>query len=121
MKIIGGSFGLKGSAYFSGKVLVIDSAQKAQYSGESVVSVSARTDSERKFGVIGAAVGVLLFGAIGLVFFGILGATAGVVLAVAGSFYSTKTNIAELKFDDGKTLSVECTQRAVNKLVAFGH
>ena len=120
MKIIGGSFGLNGSAYFSGDSLVVDSVKNGQYEGREIDAIDVRVDAERKFGVIGAVVGILLFGALGMAFFGVIGAIGGVGLAIAASFYSTKKNIADVKFSDGRTLSLECTPRAINRLVKFG-
>ncbi|MDV5861401.1 hypothetical protein QM298_10825 [Pseudomonas mendocina] len=120
MKIIGGSFGIKGSAYFAGESLVIESAQKAEYRRDAVERVNARVDAERKFGLIGALIGAVVLGALGTMFLGIFGAVIGVAVAIGGSFYSAKKNIAEVSFTDGKTLTLECTARAVNKLVNFG-
>lgn len=47
------------------------------------------------------------------------GAIAGIVVAIAGSFYTQKRNLAELAFADGSTLILECTPRAIDKLVRF--
>ena len=119
MRILGGSFGVKGSAYLSQDVLVVEGAAKAQYRAEQIKSVTARIDSDKRFGLVGAALGVVLLGGLGLHFFGLLGAIVGVAVSIAGSFYTTKKNIAEVVFADGKTLSLECTARAMSKLVQF--
>lgn len=119
MKVIGGSFGLKGSAYIAGPRLIVEAAQKASYSPEQVSGVVSRTEKERKFGILGALAGAVLLGALGTMFLGIAGAVIGIAVAIAGSFYSTKKNIVEVSFVDGKTLALECTTRAVSKLVKF--
>ncbi|MCJ0972678.1 hypothetical protein MST27_04770 [Pseudomonas sp. PS1] len=119
MKIVGGSFGLKGSAFFSRDKLCIEGSRKAEYGPEGVRAVAARSETEKKFGLIGCAVGALLLGGLGLFFLGLFGAILGIVFAVAGSFYSTKKNVADLTFEDGSTLTLECTGRAMDKLVRF--
>jgi len=119
MKIVGGSFGLKGSAFFSRDKLCIEGSRKAEYGPADVRSVAARSETEKKFGLIGCAVGALLLGGLGLFFLGLFGAILGIVFAVAGSFYSTKKNLADVTFEDGSTLILECTGRAMDKLVRF--
>lgn len=119
MKIAGGSFGLKGSAFISRDRLFIEGSRNAEYGPADMRSLSARTETEKKFGLIGCAVGALLLGGLGMVFLGLFGAILGVVFAVAGSFYSTKKNLADVTFEDGSTLILECTGRAMDKLVRF--
>ena len=119
MRIVGGSFGVKGSAFISGNALMVEGSSKGQYQPAEVRSVSARVDAEKKFGFIGATIGALLLGGLGMVFLGLFGAIVGVLIAVAGSFYSSKKNLADVSFADGKTLSLECTDRAIGKLVRF--
>lgn len=119
MKIIGGSFGLKGSAYLNRGQLVIEGSRKAYYEAGQVTSIQTKVDAAKKFGIFGAVVGVVILGFIGGFIFGPLGAIAGVVLAIAGSFYTQKKNVAELAFADGSTLILECTPRAIDKLVRF--
>lgn len=61
MKIIGGNFGVKGSAFISrDKKLVIEGAQKAIYSPQQVLSVSANVTKEKKFGILGFIVGAIV-------------------------------------------------------------
>jgi len=117
MKIIGGSFGLKGSAFVAGSKLIIESSQKAAYEPEQIADVSGRTESSRSFGWGGAIIGGILLGAIGVMLGGPVGAVIGIVLAIAGSFYSSKRLIAEVKMRDGKSLTLECTNRALDKLI----
>ncbi len=119
MKVIGGSFGLKGSAYIAGPRLIVEAAQKASYSPEQVSGVVSRTEKERKFGIMGAVAGAVLLGALGTMFLGVAGAVIGIVVAIAGSFYSSTRNVCEVTFSDGKTLALECTAKAVTKLVKF--
>jgi len=119
MKIIGGSFGNRGSAYIADKQLVVEGARKAYYEPPQVQRVQTRIDAERRFGLIGAVVAGFILAVVGWFILAIFGALIGVAIAVAGSFYTSKKNIAELTFTDGSTLSLECTPRAIEKLVRF--
>lgn len=99
MKIIGGNFGVKGSAFISrDKKLVIEGAQKAIYSPQQVLSVSANVTKEKKFGILGFIVGAIVLSIILGLLLNVLGVVIALVIAVAGSFYSEKTNIVEVKF-----------------------
>ncbi|MBG7601732.1 MAG: hypothetical protein IZT60_04185 [Gammaproteobacteria bacterium] len=120
MKIIGGNFGVKGSAFISrDKKLVIEGAQKAIYSPQQVLSVSANVTKEKKFGILGFIVGAIVLSIILGLLLNVLGVVIALVIAVAGSFYSEKTNIVEVKFNDNKSVSLESTPRGVKKLVQF--
>ncbi len=120
MKIIGGNFGVKGSAFISrDKKLVIEGAQKGVYSPEQIASVSANVTKEKKFGVIGFILGAIILSIILGMLLNVLGVVIAIVIAVAGSFYSEKSNIVEVQFKDNKAVSLECTPRGVKKLVQF--
>lgn len=120
MKITGGNFGIKGSAFISrDNKLVIEGATRGTYSPEQTVSVSANTAKEKKFGVFGFIIGAIILSIILGIFLNIVGVAIAIVLAAAGSFYSTSQNIVEVKFDDQKTVSLECTPRGVKKLIQF--
>lgn len=119
MKIVGGSFGLKGSAFLSNNQLVVEGSRKAYFEAAQVVSVQTKVDASRGFGIFGAFIGVIVLGFLGLFLLGPFGAIAGIVVAIAGSFYTQKRNLAELAFADGSTLILECTPRAIDKLVRF--
>lgn len=119
MKIVGGSFGLKGSAFISGDALTIQSTKNADYHREQVRSVEAREVREKSFGWLGALVGSLLLGAMISFLVGPIGLIVGVFLAIAGSFYTNKRNVVSVDFIDGATVVLECTPRAVDKLVRF--
>lgn len=120
MKIIGGNYGIKGSAYISkDKKLVIEGAQKSIYSTEQILSVTASVTKEKKFGIIGFIVGAVILSIILGIFLNVLGVVIALIIAIAGSFYSEKTNIVEIKFNDNKSVSLECTPRGVKKLIQF--
>lgn len=119
MKIVGGSFGLKGSAFISGGTLAIDASIKADYRPQQVQSVVAQEIKEKSFGFLGAIVGSVLLGALLSLMIGPLGFLIGVALAIAGSFYTSKRNVVSVAFIDGTTVILECTPRAVDKLVRF--
>jgi hypothetical protein len=54
MKILGGNFGVNGSALISrDKKLVIEGASKGIYGADQVLSVSANVSKEKKFGILG--------------------------------------------------------------------
>lgn len=119
MKIIGGSFGTRGSAYIAHKQLVIEGARKTYYEPHQVQCLQTRVDSERRFSLVRAIVAGFILVFIGWFILAIFGALIGVAIAVAVSFYTDKNNIAELTFSDGLALSLECTPRAISKLVRF--
>lgn len=116
MKIIGGSFGLKGSAFISGKTLAIEADRKADYAAHQLKSVEASQVSSKAFGLLGALVGAVILGALLSMVLGPLGILAGIGLAIAGSFYTTTRNLVSVEFVDGSRVVLECTPRAVTKL-----
>ena len=120
MKIVSGSFGVKGSAYIAkNAILAVEGARSVDYRSHQIKSVEARVDAEKQFGWGGAIVGGILLFALGMFFAGLFGAIIGVIVAVAGSFYSTKSNMAEVEFEDGNRITLECTPRAIERLVKF--
>ncbi len=120
MKIVGGNFGVKGSAFISrDKKLVVEGASKGIYDPEQVQSVSARVSKEKKFGIFGFLAGAVILSVILGILFNVVGVVIGLVIAIAGSFYSESNNIVEVKFKDEKSVSLECTPRGVKKLVQF--
>ncbi|MBV2207421.1 MAG: hypothetical protein KUL87_18535 [Pseudomonas sp.] len=120
MKIVAGSFGVKGSAYIAkNAILAVEGARNVDYRPRQIKSVEARVDADKRFGWGGAIVGGILLFALGMFFAGLFGALIGVILAVAGSFYSTKRNMAEVEFEDGARVTLECTPRAMDRLVKF--
>lgn len=119
MKITAGSFGISGSAYIGAGRLHIEGARNTSYGPEQIACLTTRVESERRFGLLGALVGGALLGVVGLVLLGPVGAAIGVALAVLGSFYRSTSNLADVQFSDGSTLTLECTSGAVKKLVRF--
>ena len=119
MKIIGGSFGLKGHAFVARDIFAIEGSTKQDYRADEIVSVNARIEKSRKFGVLGFIIGALLFTVLGSLLLGLLGAVIGFAISIAGSFYSNTTNIVDIEFRDGKKLSAEGSPRAIEKITRF--
>lgn len=116
MKIVGGSFGLSGRAKFIGQMIEISGDKKKAYKTFDIQSVSVRSESERKFAVFSAVIGMVVFGLIGMIF-GPIGALIGVVLAIIASFYTVKRQFAEVQFSDGATVSLKVDKSEAKKLV----
>lgn len=120
MKIIGGSFGLKGKAWLSAdKYLVVEGDRSKKYQNEDIASMTSGDASKRKFSLLSFIVGALILGWLGLIFLGILGLIIGIIIAVAGSFYSEKKGVVTISFKDNSVLNLECTQRGSKKLFTF--
>lgn len=120
MKILGGSFGVSGSAKITSEGwLIVNSARSGKFTSSDVASVSTRQEKQRKFGWIGAILGGLILLVVLGSMFGPIGALLAIVLAIAGSFYSQKSNSAEVTFVNGDTLSVQGTGREINMLVGL--
>jgi hypothetical protein len=120
MKILGGSFGVSGSAKVTSEGwLIVNSTRSGKFTSSDVASVLAKQEKHRKFGWTGAIIGGLILLAVLGSMFGPIGALLGVVLAIAGSFYSQKSNSAEITFVNGDALSVEGTGREINMLVGL--
>lgn len=120
MKILGGNFGVKGSAFISrDNKLVVEGATKGIYGPDQIASVTASVSKEKKFGIFGFLVGAMILSIILGILFNIIGVVIGIVVAIAGSFYSESKNIVEVKFINEKSVTLECTPRGVKKLVQF--
>lgn len=118
MKIIGGNFGVNGSAFINREnKLVIEGTKKGAYSPEQILSVTANVTKEKKFGIFGFIVGAIILSIILGMLLNVLGVVIALVIATAGSFYSEKNNIVEVQFNDNKAVNLECTPRGVKKLV----
>lgn len=108
---------MSGSAFISkDKKLMVKGASRVAYPADQVASVSARVIKERKFGVVGFIIGLLLFSVLLGLLLNVIGVIIAIILAIAGSFYSEKRNIAEVRFDDGKAVILECSGREIKRL-----
>lgn len=121
MKITGGSFGHKGSAYVAGRVFAVEGVTKKDYRSADIKAVDARVEKSRSFGVFGFIIGALLFTFLGMLVFGVIGALIGFILSVVGSFYTTSNNVVEVEFTDGNRLTATGTDRSIKKLIRFAH
>ncbi|MDM8350881.1 hypothetical protein P8H27_18560 [Pseudomonas sp. sp1636] len=120
MKILGGNFGVNGSAFISrDQKLVIEGASKGIYDPEEISSVSANVSKEKKFGILGFLVGAIILSIVLGMFLNVVGVLIAIVIAIAGSFYSESKNVVEVKFKDDKAVTLECTPRSVKKLIQF--
>lgn len=120
MKIIGGSFGLKGSAYISDdKELVIEGQNESVYLPVQIKTVSANTEKEKKFSIFSFLIGIFIITPILTLSLGIIGFIAGIIIAVIASYYSKKVNVVDINFTDNKEVRLKCTSRGVKKLIEF--
>lgn len=118
MKILGGNFGLSGSAFISrDQKLVIEGASKCIYIPEEISSVSVNVSKEKKFGIFGFLVGAIILSIVLGMFLNVVGVLIAIVIAIAGSFYSESKNVVEVKFKDDRAVTLECTPRSVKKLI----
>lgn len=119
MKIIAGTFGLKGSAFIGGGKLHVESSKKASYHPGQLVSVEAGEVVSKGFSLGRAMFGVVVLGLLLSLIAGPIGLLAGVLLGSLGGFASEKQNAAEVAFEDGNKVRLLCTDRALNKLIRF--
>lgn len=121
MRVIGGSFGTTGLAFFGRKApkLIIESNRSATYKPDQVESVRTRVSEQRQFRLVGFILGSLIFSG-GLWFvLGFLGAVIGLIAATALAFQKVEHHIAEVVFTDGSTVSIQCRPRSIDKLLTF--
>lgn len=120
MKIIAGTFGSSGSASIDrNEVLRIKSAKIAEYESHQVESIVASMDRQKKFGWIGFILGAIILSAAFSMFIGALGFVIGIALAIAGSFYTQKSERIDIKFNDGNFATIGCTSQEAKDLVRF--
>lgn len=120
MKIIGGSFGASGSLKIAGNNQIhIKSAQNATYPQDQIASISANTSKESKFGALGFIVGAIVLGSIGLALGGVIGLIIGILLSLAGSFYSKQTHGAVITFTDHKTTIITGSKANINQILSL--
>lgn len=118
MKIIGGTFGLGGSAYFSSDgYLVVDGAKRVVYKPSEVLSVVATQDIERRFSFFSMLIGLVVTAFLTF-FFSVFGFFLGVLITVFGSRYKTVDNIVTVDFE-GNQVVLNSTPKQVKKLVQF--
>ena len=119
MKIIAGTFGVNGSAFLSRGKLYIESSKKASYLPKDVASLEIDQVADKSFSMGRALVGAALLGSLLMLVAGVFGLIAGLLIGSLGGFASEKNTIAAISFIDGNKVRVQCTPRAVNKLVLF--
>ncbi len=120
MKIIGGNFGLKGSVWISrDKKLVVDGIPRKAYSPSNIKQVTASQIKDKKFGFLGFIIGALVLSVILYFLFSLLGVVIAIIVATLGSFYTQTQNVIQVDFDDGNSVTVNCTPRFVSKVQTF--
>jgi len=119
MKIIAGTFGLKGSAFIGAGKLHVESSKKASYQPAQIASVEAGEVVDKGFSFGRALMGAVILGSLLTLVAGPIGLLAGLLIGALGGFASEKHNAAEVAFIDGNKVRLLCTDRALNKLIRF--
>ncbi|MEF9965191.1 MAG: hypothetical protein RR749_03135 [Comamonas sp.] len=120
MKITGGSFGVHGKAYVGqDNRLYINGAVEKSFAASEVASVNSEVNKETKFSVFSLLIGIPMLMLVGWLVFGPIGSLIGLVIAIAGSFYSKKTIKADVLFHSGEKLAVEGWNSDIQNLVRF--
>ena len=120
MKIISGTFGVKGDAFISkDRRLVVNAAKKAIYSNNQITSINTNVEKEKKFAVVGFVLGIIIFVPIIGFIFGPIGALVMLIILVVLGFYNDEKNIVDVCFSDGESIQLNCTNRMIKKLIQF--
>lgn len=120
MKIISGTFGVKGDAFISkDRRLVVNAAKKAIYSNNQITSINTNIEKEKKFAVVGFILGIILFVPIVGLIFGPIGAVVMLIILVVLGFYNDEKNIVDVCFSDGESIKLNCTNRMIKNLIQF--
>ena len=120
MKIISGTFGVKGDAFISkDRRLVVNAAKKAIYSNNQITSINTNVEKEKKFAVVGFVLGIIIFVPIIGFIFGPIGALVMLIILVVLGFYNDEKNIVDVCFSDGESIKLNCTNRMIKKLIQF--
>lgn len=120
MKIISGTFGVKGDAFISkDRRLVVNAAKKAIYSNNQITSINTNVEKEKKFAVVGFVLGFIIFVPIIGFIFGPIGALVMLIILVVLGFYNDEKNIVDVCFSDGESIKLNCTNRMIKNLIQF--
>lgn len=120
MKIISGTFGVKGDAFISkDRRLVVNAAKKAIYSNNQITSINTNIEKEKKFAVVGFVLGIIIFIPIIGFIFGPIGALVMLIILVVLGFYNDEKNIVDVCFSDGESIKLNCTNRMIKNLIQF--
>lgn len=119
MKIVGGNFGTSGSAYVSKDgYLVIDGVSVVNFKPEDVLNVDTKVNKEKRISIISVFFGIVV--TIVLFFlFHVIGLFIGLLLTFFGSKHTSENHYADVVFSDNRKVTLECTPRAINKLIGF--
>lgn len=116
MQIVGGSFGVSGSAKINEHGLMVDGVKPVLIRKHEIQAVNTSRNQSREFGVLAFLFWGVLFGLLGWWLLGALGAVVGVIAAVALSF-SKKTVIrASVSMTEGRSLELEGWHYEIQKL-----
>lgn len=120
MKIIGGTFGVSGSVWISrDKKCVVNGIPQKAYTPSQIGKVTASQQKSKRFGALGFIAGSVILAILLGAFLGALGVIIGIVIAAAGSFYSTTQNILQIDFVDDNSVTIECTPRFASRILAL--
>ena len=119
MKITGGNFGLDGKATIKNGKLRIDGLSNSSYEPGQIDSAYPREERNKRLGLFSLVLGVLVVGGGLFVLAGPVGFVVGVLLAVAGSFYSTKKLFIDIAFKDGNKLTIESSKPQARRFFSF--
>jgi hypothetical protein len=120
MKIIGGTYGLTGSVWIShDNKLVVNGARKKAYQPSEIKKATASQTKNRSFGCFGFIVGAIMLALLIGMFFGPIGALIGIILAGAGSFYTSTKHLLHVEFTDENSVIIECTPRFISKIISL--
>lgn len=116
--IVGGSFGEKGRLSVT-EQLHINGPKQAEYSFSDIANVVAsKGESIKKTSWLSVIVGLFITFIL-TIFFNIIGFAIGIIITIIGSSYTKKGDpLADITFNDGKSLKVEGSKGAINKLIS---
>jgi hypothetical protein len=117
MRIIGGSFGTRGTIKIGSHGVRIKASREATYPPGALVSVSARHERERRFAFLTFLLGLLILGTVFGLLLGPLGFLVALGLCIAGSFYGKSRYLVDMAFQDGSQLTLETSRRQADQLV----
>lgn len=117
MKVIGGSFGVTGSASIGSGYLHIHAAQVVQIDLDDIASKEMRMLADKKFGVLGFFFGAIILSGILFYLLNVLGVVLAVIVAFMGSYYTKKSYIVDVAFKDGRKVSLQGSKRELDTLM----
>lgn len=117
MKLIGGNFGASGDVYLTyDNKIIVSGATSRNYKASDITSITSIQQKESKFGITGFIIGTLLFGTIGFILANGIGLIVALIITIAGSFYSRKTNVVTIALIDGNSVIINASNSQIKEL-----